>query len=263
MASVQGTGIGSTLRKARLLRGKSIEEASRETLIRAEYLQALERERFEALLGDVYVRGFLRSYSTYLGLDAEGIMTVYTREFGRARAALVKPPVAAVVASPSTRSHLPHPHLPHLTRHHFTWPFMIGLAVLLLASLGAVGLLARSRAVPKSGPGTAAFIPALPPRVTLDLQATAPVAAVVRIDGGKPLRFQLRTGEGRSFQGNTRIELQLDHGGRTVVTVNGHSLGAPGRSRSPFTGSYGPQDFAGSPSAHGSSRPSPSPSPSR
>ena len=52
---VNATGIGPVLRKARLVRGKSIEEASRETRIRAEYLQALERERFENLLGDVYV----------------------------------------------------------------------------------------------------------------------------------------------------------------------------------------------------------------
>jgi hypothetical protein len=260
---VQGTGIGSTLRKARLLRGKSIEEASRETLIRAEYLHALERERFEALLGDVYVRGFLRSYSTYLGLDADGILTVYTREFGRAKAALVKPPVAAVLASPSTRSHLPHPHLPHLTRHYLTWPFMIGLAVLLLAMLGAVGLLARSRSVPKSGPGQAgASIPVLPPHVTLDLQATAPVLAIVRIDGGRPQRFQLRTGEGRSFQGTSRIDLELDHGGRVMITVNGHSLGAPGRSRAPFVASYVPQDFRASPSPRPSARPSPSTHPS-
>ena len=261
---MQGTGIGSTLRKARLLRGKSIEEASRETLIRPDYLQALERERFEALLGDVYVRGFLRSYSTYLGLDADGILTVYTREFGRARAALVKPPAASVLASPSTRSHLSHPHLPHLTRHHLSWPFMIGLSVLLLAMLGAVGLLARSRAVPKSGPGSpAASIPVLPPHVTLDLQATAPVVAVVRIDGGRAQRFQLRTGEGRSFVGNSRIVVELDHGGRVMITVNGHSLGSPGRARSSFVASYGPQDFRGTPAPRVSTKPSPSASPRR
>src|SRR5207248_1278222 len=123
MGRVSGTGIGSTLRKARLLRGKTIAEASRETLIRADYLQALERERFEALLGDVYVRGFLRSYSTYLGLDPDGVLRLYSRRFGGAKASLVKQPAAAVVASPSTRSSLPHLHLPHLTRHHLTWPF--------------------------------------------------------------------------------------------------------------------------------------------
>src|SRR5438477_12466499 len=72
--AVQRTGIGQALRKARVERGKSIEEASRETRIRAEYLQALERERFDVLPGDVYVRGFLRSYSSYLGLDPKKVL---------------------------------------------------------------------------------------------------------------------------------------------------------------------------------------------
>src|SRR5439155_26242886 len=85
-----GIGIGPALRKARLLRGKSIEEAARETRIRADYLQALERERFEALLGDVYVRGFLRSYSTYLGVDAETLLTIYRDLLGANVAALLE-----------------------------------------------------------------------------------------------------------------------------------------------------------------------------
>src|SRR2546425_7719550 len=85
---VAGTGIGPALRKARLLRGKSIEEASRETRIRAEYLKALEGERFDALLGEVYVRGFLRSYSSYLGLDSDKVLTVYNRHFGPPRTTL-------------------------------------------------------------------------------------------------------------------------------------------------------------------------------
>ena len=84
-ARVRGTGIGPALRQARLARGKSIEEASRETRIRPEYLQALERERFEALIGDVYVRGFLRSYSTYLGLEPNQVLSVYNRHFGPPR----------------------------------------------------------------------------------------------------------------------------------------------------------------------------------
>ena len=77
-----GTGIGPALRKARQTRGKSIEEASRDTHIRAEYLHALEREAFGSMRGDVYVRGFLRSYSTYLGLDSDKVLTVYSRRFG-------------------------------------------------------------------------------------------------------------------------------------------------------------------------------------
>src|SRR6266571_9253452 len=100
---VQGTGIGPALRKARLLRGKSIEEASRETRIRPDYLSALEREQFDALLGDVYVRGFLRSYSTYLGLDSDKVLTVYNRAFGPAQTLLAEPP-----AAPKRGAAIPH-----------------------------------------------------------------------------------------------------------------------------------------------------------
>src|SRR5437660_7898674 len=57
--------------------GKSLEEASRDTKIKPDYLQALEKESFESLRGDVYVRGFLRSYSSYLGLDPDKVITAY------------------------------------------------------------------------------------------------------------------------------------------------------------------------------------------
>ena len=57
------TGIGRALRRAREHRGKSLEQASRDTKLRADYLEAMEREWFEPLGSDVYVRGFLKSYS--------------------------------------------------------------------------------------------------------------------------------------------------------------------------------------------------------
>src|SRR5216110_1654397 len=129
-ARVRGTGIGPALRQARLARGKSIEEASRETRIRPEYLQALERERFEALIGDVYVRGFLRSYSTYLGLDPDHVLSVYNRHFGPPKPMVPEAPAAPV------RSHLSaHPHLPNLRRHPPSWAFLIAVALAALAVL--------------------------------------------------------------------------------------------------------------------------------
>src|SRR5204863_1478968 len=87
-----GTGIGPALRKARQTRGKTIEEASRDTRIRPEYLQALEREAFGSLRGDVYVRGFLRSYSSYLGLNPDKVVSVYVRSMGKAVDDVPEPP---------------------------------------------------------------------------------------------------------------------------------------------------------------------------
>src|SRR5437660_703614 len=127
---VQGTGIGPALRKARLLRGKSIEEASRETRIRPDYLSALERDQFDALLGDVYVRGFLRSYSTYLGLDSDKVLTVYRRHFGAPEPTLPRAPEASI-RGPRRRG----PQLPSLGGHQLTWPLLLIVAGLIVGVL--------------------------------------------------------------------------------------------------------------------------------
>jgi hypothetical protein len=240
-----GIGIGPALRKARLLRGKSIEEASRETRIRTEYLQALERERFDSLLGDVYVRGMLRSYSSYLGLDPTKVVTVYNQHFGGPRP-LLPDPTPAPIRSPR------QPHLPQLVRHHPSWMFLIGVALLLLAILSAVGLLSRSRSSPRAGnlTGAQASIPVLPPTVTVVLRADKAVTAVIRRDDDKARTFQLRPGEGRRFEGNTRVIVRLDHGGTTAITVNGHDLKKPGSKDQPYTATFKPQDFRGTPSAN-------------
>jgi cytoskeleton protein RodZ len=240
---LQQTGIGPALRKARLIRGKSLEEASRETHIRADYLRALERERFDALLGDVYVRGFLRSYSAYLGLDAGKVLTVYNRYFGPARTMLPEPILTPKRSGPTA-------HLPGSLTRHPSWTFMIGVALLVLSVFGAVGLLTRSKGVPGSeagGKGLSA-IPLLPPKVTLALQATSPVVATVLADGKIAFRGTLRASEARSFEANTRIDLELSSGGTTLVEVNGHSMEKPGKRGRVYDDTFGPQDFRGSPS---------------
>jgi hypothetical protein len=238
-----GIGIGPALRKARLLRGKSIEEASRETRIRAEYLQALERERFEAVLGDVYVRGFLRSYSTYLGLDADKVLTIYNRNFGAPRSTLPAP-----VPGPARRHLLPHPHVPTAVRHHPSWAFMIGVALMVLAVFGVLGLLSRSRSGPSpTGVSDAqASISVLPPTVTVAVKATVPVHLVVRTEDRVEFDDVLGEGEGRSWVANSRIEIQLERGGVAVITVNGHSLGKPGNEDAPYFATFFPQSFRGS-----------------
>src|SRR3954451_9091788 len=61
--------IGGSLREARLKRGLTPADVQKAIRIRDRYLQALEEERWELLPGDAYVKGFLRTYADYLGLD--------------------------------------------------------------------------------------------------------------------------------------------------------------------------------------------------
>lgn len=66
--------LGQQLREARQSRGLSIDEVAGGTRIRPAYIRALEEERFGDLPAPVYVRGFLRNYATFLGLDAEELI---------------------------------------------------------------------------------------------------------------------------------------------------------------------------------------------
>ena len=70
-------GIGERLRSARQALGLSLEEIESVTHIRRGYLEALEREAFEALPGPAYTRGFLRAYAACLGLPPEDVLERY------------------------------------------------------------------------------------------------------------------------------------------------------------------------------------------
>jgi cytoskeleton protein RodZ len=249
---LEHTGIGPTLQDARLQRGKSIEEASRETRIRPEYLQALEGEQFDSLIGDVYARAFLRSYSTYLGLDARSVLTIYNRNFGAGPDSFAAAVTGASPRGPRGRAFEPlapvaeDPGLPR--ERHVGWPLVIGGTVVILVILAAVGLLARASS-PRTG-APSGSLRALPPTVTVSVRATEPVTLTVVSDGRRPARFALRPDEARSFQAAASITLTIDHGGSAEVVVNGFSLGSPGRVDAPYTARFTPRDYrTASPSA--------------
>jgi cytoskeletal protein RodZ len=73
--------IGNSLREARLRRQMEFAEAEHGTKIRGKYLRALEDERFELLPSHTYVKGFLRSYAEYLGLDGQLYVDEYNSRY--------------------------------------------------------------------------------------------------------------------------------------------------------------------------------------
>ncbi len=58
----------------------SIAAVQQELHIRERYLEALELDDYDQFPGDVYARGFLRSYARYLGLDAEALLARMPRQ---------------------------------------------------------------------------------------------------------------------------------------------------------------------------------------
>jgi cytoskeleton protein RodZ len=73
--------IGNSLREARERQGLGYPEIELATKIRAKYIRALEEENFTSIPGDAYIRGFLRTYADYLGLDGDVYVDEYASRF--------------------------------------------------------------------------------------------------------------------------------------------------------------------------------------
>ena len=69
--------IGNSLREARIRKGLSTKDVEDRTKVRRKYIEALENDDFEVLPGPTYVKAFLRTYATFLKLDADALVTEY------------------------------------------------------------------------------------------------------------------------------------------------------------------------------------------
>lgn len=69
--------IGTYLRQHREEKKLTLEQVAEHTGIREPYLEDLENGDFHKIPGDVFIRGFLRNYGNYLGLDGNGLVEAY------------------------------------------------------------------------------------------------------------------------------------------------------------------------------------------
>jgi cytoskeletal protein RodZ len=90
--------IGAYLRRERELRHVSLEELVQLTRVPLKMLQRIEEDRFDELPGEVFARGFLRSYARALGLDCEEVLSRFAD--GRKVDQPVPAPVLASVQAP-------------------------------------------------------------------------------------------------------------------------------------------------------------------
>jgi cytoskeletal protein RodZ len=70
--------VGHYLREQREARGMSVEEISRATRVPVSSVERIEGDRFDELPGEVFVRGFLKSYARALGLPTDDVLARYT-----------------------------------------------------------------------------------------------------------------------------------------------------------------------------------------
>jgi cytoskeleton protein RodZ len=72
--------LGAVLRRCREYHGIALDEAVEATKMGKNYLLALENDRTEEFANKAYMKGFLRTYAAYLGLNPDDVIRLYDKQ---------------------------------------------------------------------------------------------------------------------------------------------------------------------------------------
>jgi len=86
--------VADQLHEAREARKLTIEQVAEVTKIRSDHVRALEEGNFNVFSAPVYIRGFVRTYSTLMKLDVPGIMETLDGELGQTKKFAEPPPLS-------------------------------------------------------------------------------------------------------------------------------------------------------------------------
>lgn len=223
--------IGKKLRKARQSKGVSIEDASAQTRIHHKVLKALEEDKFGELPSPTYVKGFLRRYAGYLGLDAGVILKEY---------------IATCPKEPKQVLVLEAEKIQWVGLRRLIILVSTGVVILAVVSFGIYFIVKSVRSRPKVEKEVAelqekAGVPAKtrrPPSkpepeasiepLVLSVVAKEDVWLQVAVDGEVIFQDILSPGDEESWKAEEKITLRVGNAGGIELELDGKSLGSPG-----------------------------------
>ena len=158
--------LGERLRVAREHQGMSLAQAAAETRILQRYLVALEEGDYANLPGDVYARGFVRSYAKLLNLPSEEAIEAYRRERGQTE------PIKIISATSAPR--IRNFFIPSFLGVFFVVLSLVGVSYLILNATNSLqsGDLLSATLTPTMGP-TPPPLPTPIPELTSEPLAAA------------------------------------------------------------------------------------------
>jgi cytoskeletal protein RodZ len=237
---------GETLRQAREDLGASLGEAERETRINRRYLVALENEDETGLPAAVYTRGFIRTYSHYLGLNPDGMLELFGPREALEEQVDIRP-IPADVWSARRISIRPVVTLGGLVLLGLLAIYLWGQYTSIRENVGQLSGPPVSRGVGTAPVGIRAPGPAPSPSPGLPVLAVgspspAPVitglvveAHVVErtwlevwVDGRSVVAETTQAGFTRAFNADQQVRMRVGNAGGVQVTVNGTTQGPLG-----------------------------------
>jgi cytoskeletal protein RodZ len=229
--------LGERFRAVREQRGLTLSDVAEHVRIRSVYLAAIEEENWKAIGAPVYIRGFLRTYARFLGLDPEEAVA----EFNATQGASTGP-----VAAPAQTSRYDIRPQGGGSLGPLIWVagiiavvlvgFVIYLAVTPPRTSGQLAATAAAQpTAPSLSNASATAMPmsptpspsALPQTRTLAIHLTAPSWLRVTVDGNVSIEGTFPAGTSKSFHGKNAL-VRVGNAGGVEITVDGKPIGKLG-----------------------------------
>jgi cytoskeleton protein RodZ len=228
--------LGEEFRSAREARGLTLSDVAEQIHIRSVYLNAIENEDWKAIGAPVYVRGFIRTYARFLGVDGEDAVARFN-----AAAPPERPVHTAAIDYTDDRE-----------RSGPSWLAVLGglVALLLVAFViyeywqyAKGGTPSRPVGAASAAPQPAAATPGSQSPVPSAAPSASPGAAVhhqlairltqrswirVTVDGATKIEGIFPAGTARTFTGSA-ADVRAGNAGGVLVTVDGRSSGPMGK----------------------------------
>lgn len=238
--------LGERFRAAREERGLSLSDVAEQIRIRSVYLAAIEEENWSAIGAPVYIRGFIRTYARFLGLDSAEAVSRFNDEMGGPVAGAQTAPAGSraggIAIAPSENRGLS----PLIWIASLVALALIAFVVYLYFSppkgggptMAGGAVATQAPGVPAAGetsaPGSQAASPSpaasptpLVSKETLAIHLTDASWLRVTVDGNVRVEGTFPAGTNKSFHGKAAL-LRVGNAGGVEVTVDGKPLGKLG-----------------------------------
>lgn len=235
--------VGTILKEAREAKGLSLADVEKETSIRSRYLQAVENDEYEKTPGEVFVKGIIRNYGNFLGLDGLELVTQYkasaagiAAETARAKGIREVDKVRLNIQLKDKRDigsgtgKFEMPKLP-------VKQIAAGVACIAVLAAGYFAIPAAidyAKNLPKDEPKqTEQVKPETKPaavldKVTVDLEAEASCWLEVAADGKEIFAGMMQAKDKKSFEAKEKLVIKYGNIGAMKIKVNGETVNLNG-----------------------------------
>jgi cytoskeleton protein RodZ len=226
--------LGERLRAAREARGLSLSDVAEQIRIRSVYIAAIEEENWSTVGAPVYVRGFLRTYARFLGMDPEEAVAAFNR-------------MQPSYGSPQAGAGRPNAELDGPARRGSLLIWIAGAVAVLLIGFVVYNevMLRRAPVVagpqPTATPSSSAIATPLPSPTaaaqaspaagganSLALVLSAPSWLRVTVDGSVSMEGTFPAGTAKTFHGKNAL-VRIGNAGGVEIYVDGKDVGKLGK----------------------------------